>query len=145
MSHQFAQMGSAGERENAARKTVLVVEDEDALLHVLALILEEEGYRVLTARNGWAALDVYRDQGADVIITDFMMPDMGGGELLGAVHQERPRLPVIVMSSLEEGIVTRACLGHARFFRKPFDVPEFLNSVAALATTGGRDHLRLVK
>ncbi len=144
MSHVF-HAGNPGEQEHVARKTILVVEDEDALLRVLSLILEEEGYRVVTARNGRIALDVYRQEGADLVITDFMMPEMGGGELLACLQAERPRLPVVVMSSLDEAIVARACSGHARFFRKPFDVPDFLRVVASLATVGARDHLRLVK
>ena len=44
-----------------------------------------------------------------------------------------------------DSIVSGACSGHALFIRKPFDVPEFLRSVAQLAAGSGRDHLRLVK
>lgn len=137
--------GSTGAGDvRPAPKTVLIVDDEDALLRVLALVLEDQGYRVVTARNGRAALELSRTQGADIVVTDFMMPEMGGNELIAALHETRPRLPVILMSSLDEDIIQRACAGHARFFRKPFDVPEFLRSVASLAN-GPRDHLRRVK
>lgn len=142
MSHRVLHAGSAGPRDRGT-KTILVADDEEPLLRVLALVLEEEGYRVLTARDGRMALDAYKSMGADVVITDFMMPEMNGGELLQALQEVHPRLPVIVMSSLEESAVVRACAGHARFFRKPFDVPEFLNSVATLAEGDGRDSRRL--
>lgn len=145
---QHVQPGNSGARNGdsgPARKTVLVADDEEALLRILALVLEEAGYRVITAHDGRAALDAARTQAADVVITDFMMPELGGGELLSALLEARPRTPVIVMSSLEESVIARSCNGHARFFRKPFDVPEFLHSVASLASAGPRDHLRLVR
>lgn len=146
MSHQSLNAGAPGTPESStASRTVVVVDDEDALLRILALVLEDEGYRVITARNGRAALEACRLENADVVITDFMMPEMGGGELIAALHEMRPRLPVIVMSSLDEDVVARACIGHARLFRKPFDVPELLRSVAHCATAANRDHLRLVK
>lgn len=138
--------GSGSARElPAARKTILVVDDEEPLLRVLALVLEEEGYRVLTARSGRLALEAYERHGADLVITDFMMPEMGGTELVALLQQTKPRMPVIVMSSLDADIIDRACSGHAHFFRKPFDVPEFLRIVAHFASGTGRDHLRLVK
>ncbi|MEO5701797.1 MAG: response regulator [Casimicrobiaceae bacterium] len=124
---------------------MLVVDDEDALLRVLALVLEDEGYRVITARNGRMALDACRSEVADVVVTDYMMPEMTGNDFIAALHAERPRVPVIVMSSLDEDVVARACKGHARFFRKPFDVPEFLRSIAHIAESASRDRLRLVK
>lgn len=141
---QRLQSGAGAHEYGPAPKTVLVVDDEDALLRVLALVLEEAGYHVITAHDGRSALDAVRAQPADLVVTDFMMPEIGGGELVSALLEARPRTPVIVMSSLEENVVSRQCAGHARFFRKPFDVPEFLQSVATLSA-GTRDHLRLVK
>ena len=136
--------GNARERP-AARRTVLIVEDEEPLLRALTLLLEDAGYHVLAARSGRLALETFERHGADVVITDFMMPEMGGTELIAALHQVRPRLPVIVMSSLDAHVIDRACSGHAQFFRKPFDVTEFLRGIAQLASGTGRDHLRLVK
>lgn len=146
MSSQAQTAGRAGPREvSAARKTILVVDDEDALVRVLALVLEEEGYRVVTARNGRLALEAFGRHGADLVVTDFMMPEIDGRELLATLLEMRPRLPVVIMSSLDADIVNRACSGHAHFFRKPFDVPEFLRQIAHLASATGRDHLRVVK
>lgn len=144
MTRQNAELQTAVRELASARKTVLLVDDEDALLRVLALLLEEEGYRVLTARNGRAALETARTDVVDVVVTDFMMPEMDGGQLIHALHADRSRPPVLVMSSLEEQTVSRVCTGHAGFFRKPFDVPEFLRAVSSLAAAP-REHLRLVK
>ncbi|HZQ63251.1 MAG TPA: response regulator [Casimicrobiaceae bacterium] len=146
MSPKAQAAPSGGTRElSAPHRTILVVDDEDALLRVLALVLEEEGYRVVTACNGRLALEAFATHGADLVITDYMMPEMDGKELVAALHEMRPRLPVIVMSSLDAAIAGAACAGHAQFVRKPFDIPDFLRSVAQLAAATGRDHLRLVK
>jgi CheY-like chemotaxis protein len=144
MTRQTAEPESAVGEQLAPRRTILVVDDEDGLVRVLALLLQDEGYRVLTAQSGRAALEAARAERVDVVITDFMMPHMDGGELLRALHATYPRTPVMVMSSLEERSIGRVCNGHAGFFRKPFDVPDFLRAVNALAS-GQRDHLRLVK
>ena len=141
---QPASSGS-GRESPGMRKTILIVDDEEPLLRILGLLLEEDGHRVVTARSGRLALEAYERHGADIVITDFMMPEMSGTELLATLLHRKPRLPVIVMSSLEGEVVNRACSGHAHFFRKPFDVPEFLRTVANLASGTGRDHLRLVK
>ncbi len=145
MTRQTAEPRSAARKDAATRKTILVVDDEDALLRVLALLLEEEGYRVLTARNGRAALETVRTDTVDVVVTDFIMPEMDGGQLVRALREARSRLPVLLMSSLEEQSVSRVCSGHAGFFRKPFDVPDFLRTLSSLAASSNREHLRLVK
>jgi DNA-binding response OmpR family regulator len=144
MTRQSAGPESAVAEQLAPRRTILVVDDEDALLRMLALLLQDEGYRVLTAHDGRAALEATDAERVDVVITDFMLPHMDGGELLRALHAAHPRTPVMVMSSLEERSIGRVCNGHAGFFRKPFDVPDFLRAVSALAS-GQRDQLRLVQ
>ena len=130
-----------------AARTVLIAEDDPALRQVLEGLLEEMGYRVLVAENGRAALERYRAEGADLILTDFLMPEMNGSELLRALGAGKPgRPPVVVMSSMEEQVVAHACQGYARYFRKPFDVHEFLEALEALtAPPGRRDRLRVVK
>ncbi|HEU4533656.1 MAG TPA: response regulator, partial [Polyangiaceae bacterium] len=80
----------------------LVVDDEYASLEVLALLLEAEGYRVLTAADGAEALGRLSLEAADLVITDYMMPRMTGDELCRRMNDE-PRLrnvPVIMTTAM---------------------------------------------
>ena len=102
--------------------TVLVVEDEWAIADWLHGVLSEEGYQVRLAINGQQALDVMAHGRPDVILADYLMPVMDGPGLLKALA-EKPmlaRIPVILMSSLQESSVRERCHGYQEFLRKPF-------------------------
>lgn len=144
--HSASMPRGHGEMPWRPGRTVLVVEDDPALLAVLESLLLDSGFRVLTAVNGRDALERYRSEGADLILTDFLMPEMNGSELLRTLGAGQPgRPPVVLMSSMDEHVVAHACHGYARFFRKPFDVEQFLEALEALtAPTPGRG-LRLVR
>src|SRR6267143_6482783 len=104
--------------------TVLVVDDEFGIVDVLETILTDEGYRVVTACNGKQGLVRLSAEKADVILLDFMMPILGGGEMLRAMAAEPAyqRIPVIMMSSLSEDVIAERCNGYAAFLHKPFRV-----------------------
>jgi two-component system chemotaxis sensor kinase CheA len=102
--------------------TLLVVDDEWAIADWLDAILSEAGYRVLVASNGRKALETLENEAVDLVLTDFMMPQLDGPGLVSAMKAE-PRtrdLPVIIMSSLSEPTVRERLDGHAGFLRKPF-------------------------
>ena len=78
---------------------LLVVDDEDAVRAVVSRALEEAGYEVTQARDGWEALEcLARNGGVDAVLTDVVMPRLGGRELVERLAVEYPRLPVIWMS-----------------------------------------------
>jgi CheY-like chemotaxis protein len=68
--------------------TVLVVDDEFGIVDVLETILIDEGYRVLTACNGKQGLERLATERPDVVLLDFMMPILGGAEMLAAMAAE---------------------------------------------------------
>ena len=111
-------------------KTILVVDDEPTILELLTTVLDEEGYRVLAARDGAAALDALEREAVDVVITDGMMPRLGGEALIHAMR-ERPEtrdVPVIFVSAA----VTPRLEGLEPwwFLPKPFDLEVVLATVA---------------
>jgi CheY-like chemotaxis protein len=112
--------------------TVLVVDDEFGIVDVLETILTDEGYRVLTACNGKQGLVRLSAEKPDVILLDFMMPILGGGEMLRAMAADPAyqRIPVIMMSSLGEDVIVARCKGYAAFLHKPFRVAAVLSAVA---------------
>jgi CheY-like chemotaxis protein len=113
-------------------KSLLVVDDEPDIAAVLADILEDEGYRVVTAFHGQAALEVLARESFDLVISDLMMPVLNGAELLRRLRAE-PRwaqLPVVLISAapVDEGVRALA----DAFLTKPFDLAALLDTVAAL-------------
>lgn len=121
--------------------TVLVVDDEFGIVDVLETILTDEGYRVLTACNGKQGLARLSAEKPDVILSDFMMPILGGAEMLRAMAAEPAyrRIPVIMMSSLREDAIAQRCKGYAAFLHKPFRVAAVLSTVARVLGAGSTD------
>ena len=112
--------------------TVLVVDDEFGIVDVLETILSDEGYRVVTACNGKQGLARSAEEKPEVILLDFMMPILSGSQMLRAIALEPAyqRIPVIMMSSLGEGVVAERSSGYAGFLHKPFRVAAVLSTVA---------------
>ncbi|ACR30804.1 response regulator [Burkholderia glumae] len=82
-------------------KTILLVDDEFDVLVVWRLLLEQAGYRVLTAPSGAAALEAIRARPPDLVVTDFMMPEMSGADVCAALAAEPAwrGIPIILCSS----------------------------------------------
>lgn len=105
---------------------ILVVDDEQHLCGALKLLLELEGYEVMTANDGLSALDIVGNQKIDLVITDVRMPRMDGMQLLKKVHQTNPLIPVIVMTAyanLKDGIQAMKD-GAYHYLMKPFENDE---------------------
>ena len=114
---------------------ILLVEDDAPLLEVLQSILEAEGYEVYPAVNGKQALDLFVSTLPNLIVSDIMMPEMNGYELLEAVRvlPEGITVPFLFLSArTERSDVDRArSLGVDDYLFKPFDAPELINAVRA--------------
>jgi CheY-like chemotaxis protein len=112
--------------------TVLVVDDEFGIVDVLETILTDEGYRVLTACNGKQGLVRLAEQKPDVVLSDFMMPILGGDGMLRAMAAvpDYQRIPVIIMSSLGEDVIADKCDGYSAFLKKPFRRATVLTTIA---------------
>ena len=113
---------------------VLLVEDELSNAEVLALILADEGYQVTLAPDGRQAMARLEEAAPDLVITDFMMPGMDGGELvqrLRAIPRFK-KLPVLMMSGAPESALRAYKISYQAFLRKPFELEEFLKVVRDL-------------
>ena len=121
--------------------TVLVVDDEFGIVDVLETILTDEGYRVLTACNGKQGLVRLAEQKPDVVLSDFMMPILGGDGMLRAMAAvpDYQRIPVIMMSSLGEDVIAEKCGGYAAFLHKPFRLAAVLGIVARVLGRAAND------
>ncbi len=79
-------------------KRVLVVDDEQDILDLLSELLHRWGFEAETARNGREALEKFKDQHVDLVVTDLKMPEMDGLELLRQLREENPRVPVLMLT-----------------------------------------------
>ena len=119
---------------------ILVVDDEQAISQVLHDLLADEGYEVLTAGNGREALASMADGRPDLVLSDVMMPVMGGAELCQALAADPHygSIPVVLMSAAGEGTTRERCAYEA-FVAKPFNLLDILDTVErVLGDVAGR-------
>ena len=117
---------------SAAPIKVLVVDDEPPIRKLLRMGLSTQGYEMLDAPNGKAALALL-DQGPDLVILDLGLPDIQGHELLRMIRARDERIPIVVLSSRgdEAGKVQALDLGADDYVTKPFGMEELLARMRA--------------
>jgi DNA-binding response OmpR family regulator len=118
------------------KKKILIVDDEDDILHFLDLVLREKGYEVETATGGQEALTKAQLMRPDLVLLDIMMPQMDGWEVLKLlrIDEETAAIPVAMLSArteardrvqgLQEGAVDYIC--------KPFSLQELMGKIEAI-------------
>ena len=102
--------------------TILLVDDDPAVLESLARVLAIEGWRVISAASGAEALDRLAEVVPDLMITDLSMAEISGWDLLFHENIERPNLPVFVITALPPQVAGGANHFAAEFFQKPLDL-----------------------
>ncbi len=110
---------------------ILIVDDEEAVIKAIAGALEDEGYLTLTARDGREALEIYRREGADVVLLDIWMPDIDGLDLLRRIKDVDDSCPVIMISghATVSTAVKAMKMGAFDFLEKPLSVEALLGTV----------------
>jgi CheY-like chemotaxis protein len=78
---------------------ILSVDDEPGILVSRQLILESEGYRVLSAADGEQALRMFAEQPVNLALLDYVMPGMNGGVVARVIKEHNPRVPVVIVSA----------------------------------------------
>ena len=102
--------------------TILVVDDEEMMRVLLAKILTRDGYTIITAEDGQAALDLLKTQTVHIIISDIKMPRLNGFDLLKAVKANYPQIGVIMMTAYGDTFTVKDALllGADEYVTKPF-------------------------
>jgi len=113
---------------------ILVIDDEDILRRMLRTVLEMEGHEVLEAADGKDALRLQRASPAELVITDILMPEQDGIEVMLALRREAPQLKVIAMSGggrfkQTEVLEMAEVLGAVATLSKPFALDKMLEAV----------------
>jgi CheY-like chemotaxis protein len=79
--------------------TILCIDDEELGLEIRKMVLEREGYTVLTARDGVSGLTIFETQQVDAVILDYAMPDLDGGQVAAIMRQRKPSVPILMLSA----------------------------------------------
>ncbi len=85
--------------ESTRPKTVLCVDDEKIGLRVRKIMLESRGFIVITASNGPEGIKLFEENHVDVVVLDYYMPDLNGGEVASEIRRRRPGVPIVFLSA----------------------------------------------
>jgi CheY-like chemotaxis protein len=121
---------------------ILLIEDNDAIRTLLRENLELAGHTVIEARDGNEGLDLFRRAGADLVVTDIVMPEREGLEVLRALRTSHPSLKVIAISGGGQGsgaayLDAARLLGAAKVLLKPFPTAVLLAAIDELLPANG--------
>lgn len=113
-----------------ATRTVLVIDDEDLVRDVVARMIADLGYAALTASSGAAGLEIVTHQPVDAVLVDLTMPNMSGAEVIRALRERRPGLPIVLCSGFDRD-------GHGpvkadAYLPKPFRIEALERMLATL-------------
>jgi two-component system response regulator (stage 0 sporulation protein F) len=112
--------------------SILIIDDEEIIRALLRSVLEAAGYEVTEAANGRIGLELYRQNPRDLVITDILMPELNGLDMLLELTREFLRAKVIAISGAgeEKNVLDVAkLLGARQTFQKPFSVSKLLGAV----------------
>ncbi len=114
--------------------TILIVDDEFGIAEALDMALTDAGHRVATAINGRQGLQRLAEAKPDLLLLDFMMPVLDGPGMCRAMaeHADYRDIPIVMMSSLPETVVAKACSSYVGFLRKPFSLQSVFAAVARI-------------
>ncbi len=127
--------------------TILILEDEPDLLRAMVVRLTAAGFLCTTARNGKEGLVKLEESQPDVVITDLLMPEMDGYDMVHYLrsHEQTATIPVIVLTAVPKSALDQrtAELGASCIMHKPFDSEQLLaavNNVLRIRQSGGSTH-----
>jgi CheY-like chemotaxis protein len=112
--------------------TILIVEDEPSIAQIMCIVLEREGYNVMTATNGQEGLDQLTQERPDLVISDVMMPFLTGVQMY-SIMQADPALrdiPVVFMSAAGAEPGLSSVPNYSGLLWKPFDLSVLLYAVS---------------
>src|SRR5581483_4230821 len=124
------------------RATILLAEDEESVRRYAASVLQQQGYVVLEAPDGEAALRVAADHAGriDLLVSDVVMPRFGGRALAERLREARPALRVLFLSGYTDDAVMRHGIHthEVAFLAKPFTPAALLDKVRAVLSAGSK-------
>ena len=118
---------------------ILLIDDNRHGMVARRDLLESQGFDVKTAASGATGLRAFDDGEFDVVVTDYKMPNMGGREVLQAIRDRRPQVPVVILSGCIEQLGLKEELSRiadAVLFKGPSELDDLLRTVSKLVKRG---------
>ena len=111
-------------KNNSKNRTVLFVDDEEMVLEVGSLMLRKLGYEVISANNGYKAIEILKENKVAFVILDMLMPGMNGFEIYHKLKKIQPKIKIILTSGYTEDQTKErsASIGFDSFIQKPFSM-----------------------
>jgi CheY-like chemotaxis protein len=127
--------------EDRSVARILVIDDEENVRTLFALVLERAGHDVVGAANGAEGLGIQRETPADLVVTDLVMPEKEGLETITELRREYPALKILAVSGggrnqPRDYLRTAGHLGADRTLAKPVNLAEFVDVVTELLEAG---------
>ena len=115
-------------------KTILVVEDDASILRGLHDNLKFEGYKILSAREGYEGLRLALEESPDMLILDIMLPGLNGYDICRKLKEKKPEIPIIMLTARGKEVdkIAGLDLGADDYVTKPFSLPELLARIRAV-------------
>jgi len=129
-------------------KKILLADDDPDVVEVVSMLLEDEGYEVVTARDGAEALEKIKLENPDLIILDLLMPHVDGFAVFDMLQDPRyerwSKIPVVILTSVREEVSNRRYeletgrkMDYAAYLEKPADPDQLLELVSRLTGSSG--------
>ena len=141
LDEKIAEERKASGEPLSGKETILLVDDEHTIVEVMEKALTLTGYRVLVARGGEEAVELYRQnrERIDVVVLDMIMPGMNGGKVFDLLRETNPGVKVILSSGYSidgdaSQIMARGCNG---FIQKPFGINELSKKIGEVMNRSG--------
>lgn len=125
----------ASARDATSARHVLVADDEPAIVEMIRDILEDSGFRVVTAANGSEALRLVEEARPDVVLLDMNMPVLDGEGFVAAVRERGLRIPIVIMTAGSSARRWAAELGADAYLSKPFELANLIDVTNRVATS----------
>jgi len=124
-----------------SKKHILVIDDEQHILDVVVYILEENGFKVLTALDGETGLRCFEGKEPDLVVLDLSLPGIPGLDLFRRMREIRPDVPIVMLTSRSDEIdrVLGLELGADDYVTKPFSARELAARIRAVLRRSSRD------
>ncbi|HHI87962.1 MAG: response regulator [Candidatus Cloacimonas sp. 4484_140] len=114
-------------------KTILIVDDEQDTLDYLSYVLPKRNFKVITADNGFDALQIVREQHIDLVLSDIAMPDMDGYELYSQIRDFDDTIPIVMMTGFgydpNHVLVKAKKDGLHDIIFKPFEIDDLVHMI----------------
>lgn len=126
-------------RADGSPVRVLVVDDEAVLAEMVSMALRYEGWAIEAAADGASAVAAAREHRPDAVVLDVMLPDMSGLQVLGALRERDPHLPVLLLTAKDavEDRIAGLTAGGDDYVTKPFSIEELVLRLRALLRRSG--------